>query len=78
MGLAFDGSDNLFATSWCAGNSPLYEINPVTGVAGIVGFTGIANPHGGDINPIPEPSSIVLVASGFIGLAGTLRRRLTR
>ena len=31
-----------------------------------------------DIQVTPEPSSIVLLATGLAGLAGTLRRRLTR
>ena len=31
-----------------------------------------------DIQVTPEPSSMVLLATGLVGLAGTLRRRLTR
>lgn len=49
MGLAFDAADNLYGTEWCSGNSPLYKIDPSTGVATVVGITGISQPHGGDV-----------------------------
>lgn len=30
------------------------------------------------INPSPEPGTILMVGTGFMGLAGMLRRKLTR
>jgi hypothetical protein len=79
MGLAFDSSDNLFATSYCSGNSPLYSIDKTTGASTVVGLTGISAPHGGDIltsqTTVPEPGTLMLFATGLIGLVGFRSRR---
>lgn len=40
-------------------------------------WTG-TSPHGLEFVPTPEPGTLVMSASGVIGLAGTLRRRLNR
>jgi hypothetical protein len=40
-------------------------------------FTGMS-PHGLEFVPTPEPGALVIFASGVIGLAGTLRRRLNQ
>ncbi|MBI3894600.1 MAG: hypothetical protein HY313_01580 [Acidobacteria bacterium] len=80
MGIAFDSSDQLFATSWCSPNSPLWKINTATGAATVVGLTGIAYPHGGDIavssvslnvdiKPGNDPNSISPKSRGTIPLA---------
>jgi hypothetical protein len=78
MGLSFDSANNLFGTDYCSANSPLYAINRITGVETSVGFTGIANPHGGDIlvaAPVPEPSAIVLLLTALLGTGICIRRR---
>jgi hypothetical protein len=74
MGIAFDEADNLYGTSWCAGDSPLWKIDTTTGAATLVGLTGIAYLHGGDVTPIPEPITLLTVGSGLAAL-GALRRR---
>ncbi|NIP18178.1 MAG: hypothetical protein GWM87_08505, partial [Xanthomonadales bacterium] len=48
MGIAFDTNGRLFATAYVS-DSPLYEIDPGTGNAGVVGPTTFFAPHGGDI-----------------------------
>jgi hypothetical protein len=40
-------------------------------------WTG-TSPHGLEFVPTLEPGTLVMLASGVIGLAGTLRRRLNR
>jgi hypothetical protein len=81
MGLAFGYGDSLYGTEFCGGPFPLYQIDLSTGNANAIGTTtGIANLHGGDINPIPEPSTW-LTAAPALGLAWwfrTARRRKAR
>ena len=73
MGIAFDTSNTLYGTSWCSGNSPLYKLDIATQSASIVGYTGLANPHGGDIfTAVPEPGTMALLGTGLFGFA--LRR----
>ena len=69
MGLAFGAGDSLYGTEFCGGPYPLYQIDLSTGNANAIGTTtGIANLHGGDINPIPEPSTW-LTAAPALGIA---------
>jgi hypothetical protein len=74
MGIAFDNSDNLFATEFCGGPYPLYEIS--NGTAQSVGSnTTVSNLHGGDIFLTPEPASLMLCLLGGALLAARGLRR---
>jgi len=53
MGIMHDTDGTLYATEYVVA-SPLYEINPITGVATVIGNTGFDFPHGGDINGLPK------------------------
>ena len=76
MGIAFDKSDNLFATEYCGGPYPLYEItglsasNPNGATATAIGAsTTVSFQHGGDIYNAPEPASLMLCLLGGVLLA---------
>jgi WD40 repeat protein len=77
MGIAFDKSDNLYATENCGGPWPFYQINnlsssnPSGATATAIGTnTGVSNLHGGDIdNFTPEPASLMLCVLGVALLA---------
>jgi hypothetical protein len=63
----------------------LYEIDPSTGVATRIGYTGLRNIRALDFatiiephpvpEPIPEPSTIILLGTGLIGLTGWGRKK---
>jgi hypothetical protein len=53
MGIMHDTDGTLYATEYVVA-SPLYEINPITGVATVIGNTGFDFPHGGDIYSLPK------------------------
>ena len=53
MGIMHDTDGTLYATEYVVA-SPLYEINPITGVATVIGNTGFDFPHGGDIYGLPK------------------------
>ena len=53
MGIMHDTDGTLYATEYVEA-SPLYEINPTTGVATVIGNTGFNFPHGGDIYGLPK------------------------
>jgi hypothetical protein len=75
MGMAFDAGDQLYATNFCAANSPLYSVDLGDFSVSIVGLTGIAHPHGGDIPRVPEPAAFVTTGLGLVALAGFRRAR---
>ena len=53
MGIMHDTDGTLYATEYVAA-SPLYEIDPITGVATVIGNTSFDFPHGGDIYSLPK------------------------
>src|SRR5664279_268271 len=74
---------NACSTSGCSVSNPIYwdeNSGPSTAYENTIGsipseaFT-LTGTHGGTT---PEPSSIMLFGSGILGLAGVLRRKLTR
>ena len=76
MGIAFDASDNLFATTF----SPpgiLMEVNTTSGAATLVANVSVdgLSLHGGDIFLAPEPGTLALLTTGLIGLYWARRRR---
>jgi outer membrane protein assembly factor BamB len=69
MGIMFDEHDTLFGTAYYGANadfvSPLFNIDPASGMATVIGNTGFVNPHGGDyLHAVPEPTSAVLSLLG--------------
>ena len=74
MGITFDAQGNLFATNFSA-TSSLYSVNLTTGTATLIGATGVPDVHSADVRPVPEPATLVLFSSGFVGILGRLRRR---
>ncbi len=75
---------NACSTSGCSVSNPIYwdeNSGPSTAYENTIGsipseaFTLTGTPTG---TTTPEPSSIMLFGSGILGLAGVLRRKLTR
>jgi hypothetical protein len=77
MGIMFDEHDTLFATAYYGDNiefvSPLFNLDPASGEATVIGNTGFINPHGGDY-AVPEPTSVVLSLLGC-SICCLVRRR---
>ncbi len=67
MGIMFDANDTLFATEFAEDpSSDLFILDPSTGVATLVGNTGIDYLHGGDIYiPAPDPG-IEFCGRGYV------------
>jgi hypothetical protein len=78
---------NACSTSGCSVSNPIYwdeNSGSSTAYENTLGsipseaFTLTGSSSGGGSGTTPEPSSIMLFGSGVLGLAGVLRRKLTR
>jgi sugar lactone lactonase YvrE len=76
--LAFDGNGNLFVTNCQPGYAGIYEFTP-TGSRSLFA-NGVNNPEGLAFAPtsVPEPSTLVLLAAGALGLAAYAWRKRRR
>ena len=74
-GLAIRSDGVFFATGGGSADDGIYNINPTTGVATLIGNTGVGSPS--DLAfLVPEPASITLLIAGGAGiLVLRLRRR---
>jgi len=88
FGLAVGGNGTIYATSVAAPDAVIYAIDPTTGNATVLAGNGTggttfgALSYGIAVSPaistIPEPSSVVLLAVGIIGLIFSRRRRVAK
>ena len=82
-GAGFATLGNACSTSGCSISNPIYwdeNSGPSTAYENTIGSvpSEAFTISGGNPSTVPEPSSIMLFGSGILGLAGVLRRKLTR
>jgi hypothetical protein len=85
FGLAVGGTGTIYATSVASPDVVIYAINPSTGIATTISGNGIGGTAFGALSygiavyptiaSVPEPSSVVLLALGSLGLVLVGRRR---
>ncbi len=71
--LLFDSSGTLYGTVNDMTNN-LFEIDPATGIVSNLRTADFAAQGLGLISPVPEPSTLLLISTGLVGLVGFRRK----
>jgi hypothetical protein len=76
MSLMFDSADTMLVSEYTFG-AGLYSVDTGTGIASLIGSTGLDIVHGGDIyiSSVPEPGTLALFGIGLAGIGLARRRR---
>jgi hypothetical protein len=75
-GMAFDVAGGYTVDMWSQGALGGYMVGDAFGGVKLGESADGGIPVTGDIAPTPEPSSLMLMGTGLIGLVGTLRRKI--
>ena len=78
MGMTVDPAGRFLATDYCAGSSPLYQINTSNGSLTNLGNTGVSGAmaltYRGVATAVPEPTTVGLLGLGLLGMGGIRRK----